>query len=67
VPYKNGGIVSVTDQFLITATNGVLATMPTGSFILELAVNDYVDIRPRSGSTAVYFGGHTCFMGFLIG
>jgi len=38
------------------------------SFIMNLAANDYVDLRVRTGSVTVsYYGGHSWFQGYLLG
>jgi hypothetical protein len=66
-PYKNGSLINTaTDQFLITSSYSD-SYMATGTIIIELTANDYVDMRPRSGYTAKYFGGHSVFSGYLIG
>ena len=66
-PYKNGAAIPTTDQLLLFTTPGAGSEMQTGSFIIDLAVNDYVDIRPRVGYNIRMYGGHSFFTGYLIG
>jgi hypothetical protein len=66
-PYKNGAAIPTTDQLLAFTTPGAGNEIQTGSFIIDLAVNDYVDIRARVGYSVKMYGGHSFFTGYLIG
>jgi hypothetical protein len=66
-PFKNGSLISVTDQFLAMTCSGTGSEMQTGTFIIDLAVNDYVDMRPRASYSTKMYGGHSFFTGYLIG
>jgi hypothetical protein len=66
----NGSQYSVLDTALIAKggnSNQADGTFP-GAIILGLQTNDYVDLAVRQGTnTLTWYGGHSWFMGFLIG
>jgi len=67
----NGAPYTVWDTALIAkggnSVNLADATYP-GAIILGLQINDYVDLAVRvSTNTLTWYGGHSWFMGFLIG
>lgn len=67
---KNGSQYTPADTALIAkggGSNGADGTYP-GAIILELSTNDYVDLVVRvSTNNLSWYGGHSTFMGFLIG
>lgn len=64
VEFYNG--VDVIPHAYITAPTTADCTTTT-SMIMELAVNDYVNVAVRNGSTSRYYGAHSHFYGYLIG
>jgi hypothetical protein len=67
--WKNGTEVFWGDTALVMqAKNGNDINIFNGSTIIELAAGDSVGIKPRTGTNNIYwYGGHSCFYGFLIG
>ena len=80
VPRKNGSQLNTSDGsntgdtiFFMSrpgnpdSANPLSMTM-SGSIIMDLAVDDYVEVYLRSGNdtTQIYLG-HSCFFGYLIG
>ena len=67
---RNGSQYLVWDTALIAKggnTNQADGSFP-GAIILGLSENDYVDLVVRqSTNTLTWYGGHSWFMGFLIG
>jgi hypothetical protein len=70
-PCVNGGQLSSGDTFMVfdgLTGNANTDNQVKGTFMLNLAANDYVDLRVRtSAPTIAYYAGHSWFQGRLIG
>lgn len=68
-PCVNGSQLSSGDTFIFCdGVTGSTDTQINGCFLLNLSANDFVDLRVRSGSSAItYYSGHSFFQGYLLG
>lgn len=67
IPRLNGSQVGMNDTLIAMSQSGTTGAMTPGVFQLELSANDSVDISPRSGYSAKFYGAHSYFSGYLIG
>jgi len=66
---KNGAQLSYYDTaFAFAVQSPPLPITLSGSVIMELSANDFIQVANRNGgATITYYGGHSAFWGFLIG
>ena len=68
--FKNGTQMDYQDVALWSYVAGALGItqISGGTMVVDLAANDYISVRVRTGepNVSVYMG-HSCFLGYLIG